>query len=77
MVGKTGTLKFIDGSTARVRVVDIDTYKYFTPDYWLEYTEGETNKLLVHPSYGKSKLIKSEILLPEVLVFNTDVIEFD
>lgn len=77
MVGKTGTMKFKNGTTARVRIVDIDTYKNFTPDYWLEYMEGETNKLLVHPGYGKNDLIKSEILLPEVLVFNTDVIEFD
>lgn len=79
MVGKTGTMKFKNGTTARVRIKEIDQYNIlpFPNDYWLEYMEGETNKLLVHPGYGKNDLIKSEILLPEVSVFNTDVIEFD
>lgn len=77
MVGKTVTMKFKNGTTAIVRIKEIKQYNMFPNDYWLEYMEGETNKLLVHPDYGKNDLIKSEILLPEVLVFNTDVIEFD
>ena len=61
MIGKTGTLKFRNGSTAKVRIVTIDTYKCIQSgdDYWLEYVEGETNKLLVHPEYVKSPVIKS------------------
>lgn len=77
MIGKTGTMKFRDGSTAKVRVVDIKHYRMFPSDYWLEYMEGETNKKLIHHDYGKNNSIKSEILLPEVLLLNPDVIEFD
>ena len=69
VAGKTGTLTFGDGSSAKVIFVAKDNYPAsgMPSDYWLEYAKGETNKSLVHPDFGKSPLIKSEILLPEFL----------
>lgn len=67
--GATGTITFGDNSTAKVKLVERQTYPAsgMPTDYWLEYAEGETNKKLVHPDFGTSSLIKSEILLPEFL----------
>lgn len=67
MKGRTGVITFGDGSTSKIKVVDVETYTYLPTDYWLEYAEGETNKPLVHPDYGTSPLIKSELLIPEMI----------
>jgi hypothetical protein len=67
---ETGTLKFGDNTTARVRVVSVDHSRsgMFPTDYWFEYEEGETNKQIVHPDFGKIPIIKSSVVLPEGLV---------
>jgi hypothetical protein len=69
-VNDTCTITFGDETTARVRVVNIDHSKsgMFPSDYWFEYLEGETNRQIIHPDFGKSNFIKSELLLPEGLV---------
>jgi hypothetical protein len=58
-IGSTGTLTFGDGTSAKVRLVDVDNIAY-----WLEYVEGETNRQIIHPDFGKSPFIWSEIVLP-------------
>jgi len=67
--GDLGTLTFGDNSTARVEFVSKQTYPAtgMPSDYWLKYAEGETNRKLVHPDFGTSPLIESEILLPDFL----------
>jgi hypothetical protein len=67
-IGQNCTLKFGDNSSANVELVSIDTYSFMPSDYWFKYQEGESNKQLVHPDFGKEDYIKSEILLPEGLV---------
>lgn len=67
-IGQTGTMNWKDGTSAKVKLVDKETYSTMPSDYWFEYQEGETNKQLVHPDYGKSDFIKSEIVLPEGLI---------
>ena len=67
-VGDKGVLTFGDNTKARVKVVDIDTHSYVPTDYWFEYEEGETNKQIVHPEFGKQSYIKSSVVLPETLV---------
>jgi hypothetical protein len=58
-IGSTGTLTFGDGTSAKVRLVDVDNIAY-----WLEYVEGETNRQLSpHPKFGEYPFIKSEIPL--------------
>lgn len=47
-LNSTGTLKFGDGTTARVEIVKIDTYTYLPTDYWFKYLDGETNQQLKH-----------------------------
>lgn len=79
-IGQTGTMKWQDGTSAKVKVVGKETYSTMPTDYWFEYQEGETNKQLVHPDYGKHDFIKSEILLPEGLIghlFVPDKPEFE
>jgi hypothetical protein len=65
-----GTLSFGDGSSARVYIMEIEHSRsgMFPSDYWFEYEEGETNRQIVHPDFGKSLIIKSSIVLPEELV---------
>lgn len=67
--GSTGTLNFADGTSAKIKFVAKDTYPSsgMPSDYWLAYAEDETNRQVVHPDFGKSPVIKSEILLPEML----------
>jgi hypothetical protein len=69
-VNDTCTITFGDDTTARLRVVSVDPSRsgMFPTDYWFEYLEGETNKKIVHPEFGKSSFIKSELVLPETLV---------
>lgn len=67
-IGQTGIMTWADGTTSKVRVVGKETYSFMPNDYWFEYVEGETNKQLVHPDFGVSDFIKSEILLPEGLI---------
>lgn len=64
--GQEGIITFGDKSTAKVRLVKNEVTSIIN-NYWLEYVEGETNKQLVHPDYGKKDIILSEILLPEFL----------
>lgn len=67
-IGQNCTLKFGDGTSAKVELVSIDTHSFMPSDYWFKYQDDETNKQLVHPDFGKQDYIKSEILLPEGLV---------
>ena len=62
-IGQSCTLKFGDNTSANIELVSIDTR-----DYWFKYQDGETNRKLVHPDFGKSDYIKAEILLPEGVV---------
>lgn len=62
-----GTITFGDGTSAKVELVKEQTYSSLPSDYWLKYQEGETNKQLIHPGFGKEDYILSEILLPEFL----------
>lgn len=75
MEGKTGILTFGDNTLAKIKVVKKQTYSSMPNDYWLEYQEGETNRQIVHPDYGNSPHIISEILLPE-FIFN-DYVKLD
>lgn len=69
-VNQTGTLSFGEKGSSKVRIVEIEPSRsgIFPTDYWFEYLEEETNRPLIHPDFGKSDIIKSEILLPEGLV---------
>jgi hypothetical protein len=67
-VGQNCTLKYGDNTSAKIELVAIDTYSSMPSDYWFRYKDGETNKKLVHPDFGKEDYIKAEILLPEGLV---------
>jgi len=67
-VGQTGTMNWADGTSSKVKVVGVESYSFMPTDYWFEYEQGETNKQLVHPDFGKSDFIKAEILLPEGLI---------
>ena len=68
--GEVVNMTFADNSVAKVRLVEIEQSRsgIFPDYYWFEYVEGETNKQVVHPDFKKSPLIKSEILLPKILV---------
>lgn len=50
-INDIGTLLFGDNTTARVKVVKIDTYSYMPDDYWFSYLEEETNRQLNHPDF--------------------------
>lgn len=67
-IGQSCTLKFGDGTSANIELVSIDTHSFLPSDYWFKYQDGETNRKLVHPDFGKADYIKAEILLPEGLV---------
>lgn len=65
---KLATIKFSDGTTAKLELIEIVQNSYTPNDYWFNYIDGETNRQLVHPDYGKKSFIKGEVLLPEGLV---------
>lgn len=67
-IGQISTITFNDNTTAKIKLVHIDTYSTMPSDYWFDYVDGETNKQLIHPEYLKSSIIKSPIVLPIGLV---------
>lgn len=67
-IGQTGTITWGNGTTSKVIISHIDTYSCLPTDYWLSYAEGETNRPIVHPDFGKLDLIKTELVLPEGLM---------
>ncbi len=67
-IGQISTITFNDNTTAKIKLVHIDTYSTMHSDYWFDYVDGETNKQLIHPEYLKSSIIKSPIVLPIGLV---------
>jgi hypothetical protein len=67
-IGDLGIIKWGNGTTSKVRIVDVETYSFMSTDYWLEYLDTEENRPLIHPDYGKEDIIKSQILLPEGLM---------
>ena len=67
-IGQISTITFNDNTTAKIKLVHIDTYSTMPSDYWFDYVDGETNKQLIHPEYLKNPIIKSPIVLPIGLV---------
>lgn len=59
-VGTIGTLTYGDDkTTARVKLVDNSEY------YWFDYLDGETNRKIIHPYYGKIPYILGPIMFPK------------
>lgn len=67
-IGQISTITFNDNTTAKIKLVHIDTYSTMPSDYWFDYVDGETNKQLIHPEYLENPIIKSPIVLPIGLV---------
>ena len=43
-IGQISTITFNDNTTAKIKLVHIDTYSTMPSDYWFDYVDGETNK---------------------------------
>jgi hypothetical protein len=52
---------------SKVRLKEIETHSFMPADFWFEYLD-DSPKPIVHPDFGKSSIIKTELLLPEMLV---------
>jgi hypothetical protein len=69
--GQIAILKTDDGKSAKVRLEEIQRGSgIFPPDYWFSYVDDipQKDKPIVHPDFGKSPIIKHEVVFPEGLI---------